>query len=306
MRTLAPILIALACGSLASAQNYEPLINGLNNAGDYFRMTFQDEFNGNALDQSKWTHTFTGKRWDANMTPDAVSVGNGVMTIKSWSENTPSGRVHNTGAISTHDKWSQTYGYYEARMDFNGASGLWSAFWIHSWNMVGNIGPDNINRPDLIGAEIDVVEHRVNDAAGSDISSGGNWAVHWNGYGPYHQSHAQMDWGHGLANGYHTFGLLWLRDRYEIYYDGDKVGTFTNPNAISSIPEFIILSTEINGATWAGRIPAGGYGSYSNTNATFNVDYVRAYALNADAPFLPEPTLLTGLAALSVVCRRKR
>jgi beta-glucanase (GH16 family) len=305
MRTQATFLSLLACCSVAHAQNLEPLINGVTNR-DYFRLTFQDEFNGNALDTSKWTHTFTGKRWDATLVPEAVSVGNGNLTVKTWSELTSSGPRHYSGVISTNEKFSQAYGFYEARIDFDSAPGTWSAFWVHSWNMTGSVSGDLLDRPDLVGAEIDVIEHRSTDQGGNDFSSGGYHAVHWNGYGANQQANGTMSWATNLASGFHTFGLLWARDRYEFYIDGNRTWSFTNANAISSIEQFMILSTEVQGGGWAGQIPTAGYGTYANTTTMFKVDYVRAYAFNADSPFMPEPASITYFAALSAVCRRRR
>lgn len=305
MRSLTSILALLAFPAFAAAQNYEPLINGFINR-DYFRLTFQDEFDGNTLDSNKWTHTFTGKRWDATLVPEAVSVSGGNLTIKTWSEQSGSGLRHKSGVISTNGKFAQAYGFYEARIDFDSAPGTWSAFWVHSFNMTGNITGDLINRPDLVGAEMDVIEHRAVDQNGSDISNGGFHAVHWNGYGSAAEANGTMDWTSNLANGFHTFGMLWTRDRYDFYLDGYKTWSFTNPNGISSIPQVMILSTEVLSGNWAGLIPSGGFGSYAHSTAQFKVDYVRAYAINPDSPMMPEPTSLTCLLAASVLSRRRR
>ncbi len=307
MRTGSAIFISSLFASAAVAQNVEPLINGFANR-DLFRLTFQDEFNGSTLDTTRWTHTFTGKRWDATLVPEAVTVGGGNLAIKTWSEPSGSQFRNYTGAVSTYHKFSQAYGFYEARIDFDSSPGMWSAFWVHSWNMTGNLPPELLNRPDLIGAEIDVVEHRRIDQNNADLSAAGAQAVHWNGYGTNQAAQSNVNWTHNLASGFHTFGLLWARDRYEFYYDGEKVWTFTNANGISSIEQFMILSTEVQGGNWAGALPTGGYGTLATTSTMFKVDYVRAFTFNQDdlPPMTPEPASFTSLIGLSAVCRRRR
>lgn len=306
MRAAIGILLCTTLVWSAKAQNVEPLINGFANR-DLFRLTFQDEFSGSALDLSKWQHTFTGKRWDATLVPEAVTVGGGNLSVRTWSEPV-SGQYRNyTGAVSTYGKFDQAYGYFEARIDFDSSPGMWSAFWVHSWEMAGNLPPELLNRPDLVGAEIDVVEHRRVDQNGNDISAAGYQAVHWNGYGTTHQAQGNTAWSYNLANGFHTFGLLWARDRYEFYYDGNKVWTYSNPNGISSIEQFMILSTEVQGGNWAGALPTNGYGTYATTATMMKVDYVRAFTFNQDdlPPLTPEPASLTWLGALAA-CRRRR
>jgi beta-glucanase (GH16 family) len=79
-------------------------------------LSWSDEFDGSSLDSSRWAHRASGPRHDGVLTPDAVSVGAGVLTIKTYTE----GGTHYSGMISTHRRGSegfeQAYGYFEARI----------------------------------------------------------------------------------------------------------------------------------------------------------------------------------------------
>ena len=53
--------------------------------------------------------------------------------------------------------------------------------------------------------------------------------------------------------------------------DGKEV--WKTQEALSCIPEYIILSSEIRDKNWAGDIPANGYGSRDKSPTAMNVDY---------------------------------
>ena len=65
-------------------------------------LSWSDEFNGPGLDTTRWAHRASGPRHDGVLTPDAVSVGGGVLTIKTYTE----GGTHYSGMISTHRRGS--------------------------------------------------------------------------------------------------------------------------------------------------------------------------------------------------------
>ena len=49
-------------------------------------LSWSDEFNGPGLDTTRWADRASGPRHDGVLTPDAVSVGGGVLTIKTYTE----------------------------------------------------------------------------------------------------------------------------------------------------------------------------------------------------------------------------
>lgn len=262
--------------------------------------TFADDFNGESLNLSKWGYRKTGVRNDAVNTPAAVSVDDGTLTIKTYTEDD----THYTGMIGTENLFAQKYGYFESRIKFNSAPGQWSAFWVQSPTIGTPIGNTAV-----AGTEIDIVEQRATDGGGNDISNRVHNALHWDGYS--NQTKALLKYQPtsatpGMADDtWHTYGLSWSPTGYGFYFD-DKL-IWTTSTAISSRTQYLILSSEIIDGSWAGNIPDGGYGSYADSTTDMEVDYVRAYATTSSTAVgpVPEPASLGLLAGLTLLLKRR-
>jgi neutral ceramidase len=226
-----------------------------------YQLVWSDEFDGTALDMSKWSHRGLGRRRDALNVADAVSVGGGQLTITTY---TSDGK-HYTGMIGTEGKFERRFGYWEARVRFEGAPGMWSAFWIQT----PTFGRPP-NDPATAGTEIDVIEHRVSDQSGKDISGPAHHALHIGG--AKSQTHVTEEL--KLGSGFHTYGVQWTETEYRFFVDGKLTWTAA---PVSKRPEYIILSSEIQDKSWAGTIPAGGYGPLESSKTRMTVDYVRFY-----------------------------
>jgi beta-glucanase (GH16 family) len=246
-------------------------------------LSWADEFNGSSLDSTRWAHRASGARHDGVLTPDAVSVGAGVLMIKTYTE----GGTHYSGMISTHrrgaDGFEQAYGYFEARIKFHSAPGQWSSFWLQSPTIADPIGD-----PATAGVEMDVVEHRTRCVTApaptppatcsptSDMSDRSQQALIWDGYGPESQSTVKLtDPLPGLGNdSWHTWALRWTP--FELTFSYDNAVTWTMTRPISRHAQYLILSSEV-GRFFAGEIPAAGYGTRATSTTNMQVDYVRAY-----------------------------
>ena len=249
--------------------------------------TWADEFNGTSLDLTRWTHRATGPREDGILTPDAVSVADGALTITTYTE----AGQHYSGMVSTqaHETggFQQAYGYFEARIKFDNVSGQWSAFWLQS-PTVGTPRDD----PAAAGVEMDVVEHRARCvtaplpapastcAADADISDRVQQGLIWNGYDEHRAASVRLSEPlPGLrAGGWHTWALRWTPTELTFYYDGTAIWSQSGP--ISRVAEYIILSSEVR-QLFAGLIPLTGYGTRETSTTKMQVDYVRVWALPA-------------------------
>jgi beta-glucanase (GH16 family) len=256
-----------------------------------WNLTFEDDFSGTALDDAKWANRLPGPRNSAINTPDAVSVGGGVLTIRTYTDN----GVHYTGMVGSQGKFEQTYGYFEARVKFHTSPGQWSAFWLTS-----PIYDQGTGNPGLYGTEIDVAEHRA--ANGNDLPILDRYvsAVHWDTYGPAHRQTAEVfsDVPNLGNDSWHTFGVNWSPAGYAFYYDDTLMWTVNQ--AISARDEYLILSSEVRQNEWAGHIPDAGYGSLASTVTNVQVDYVRAYQL------VPEPSAIALVFGVSSSLLRRR
>jgi beta-glucanase (GH16 family) len=234
-----------------------------------YRLVWHDEFDGAAPDTATWT-VYTGPRRGAQNAADAVAVAGGVLTITTYTE----GGVHFTGFLDTARRFLTTYGWFEARIRFESSPGEWGAFWLQSPTMgtpVGNVG--------VAGAEIDVVEHRATEAAGADIANSYAINLHWDGYGAAHKHVG----GRGipaagaepLQGGWHAYAVLWTPERYVFFLDG--VEQWETREGVSHRAEFIKLTCEVQDSSWAGHVPAGGYGPRGRSGTRMQVDWVRVW-----------------------------
>src|SRR5687767_7901131 len=117
-----------------------------------------DEFNGTTLDTNKWGHTRPGYPRGGRIaiqSTDAVSVSGGNLVIRTYSDAVdpndpdPPPMQHYTGMIQSGvattegecqmppdelvppgNKYKPLYGYIEASIDFDGASGMWHSFFM--------------------------------------------------------------------------------------------------------------------------------------------------------------------------------
>lgn len=248
---------ALLC-LLAALAGAKPPMDGL-------VMTFEDTFDGQAIDRSKW-QVHEGSRKGAVNTARAVSVRDGALRITTFTED---GR-HLTGFLSTAGKFEQVQGYFEARIKFSPMPGMWSAFWMMPMTYGRSKDPA---KADIDGAEIDIVEHLA--AFGGHFDS----TIHWGGYGPPHQrTRTQRNKPASPANeGWHTYGLDWSPKGYRVFYDGQLMWTAPADIPVSRAPQHLKVTSEVKDGGWAGKVPAGGYGSLAESKAWMEVDWVRAW-----------------------------
>ena len=243
--------------------------------------TLDENFDGETLNDKLWTPRFP---WDGpqpgqlqRYAPENVIVGDGVASFKvekrqGHENNDPKlgTREFTSGLIQSYDKWTQLYGYFEARVKLPTARGLWPAFWMMPDRGAAS-GADQWRRRDTgSGAmEIDILEHLTEWGPGRN-----NVALHWDGYGADHQSWGttQIYFG-STPDGWHQFGLLWEPGKFTWYIDGKKVMEYSNER-ISKIPSYLKLNVQTGG--WATKDI-----DESKLPDFFKVDYVRAWQLKS-------------------------
>lgn len=248
MHTFAAIslLLLFKAAPFASAQSADIPVEG-------YHLAWSDEFNGTAMDTTKWDYRDLGPRRDAVNVKDTVSLdgkGHLVLTTKRV------GDAYHTAMIGTQGKFEAVFGYFECRVQFQKEIGHWSAFWLQTPTMGQEIG-----NPAKAGTEIDVVEYLPN--FGDDVSH----TLHWDGYKDDHKSTHRRLTVPGVSKGWHTIGLLWTPEEYVFYVDGNE--TWRSDQAVSKRSEYIILSLEVG--KWAGDI------AKAKLPDSLTVDYVRVY-----------------------------
>jgi beta-glucanase (GH16 family) len=251
--------------------------NGVSNGGG--NLIFDDDFDGTSLDGTKWDYA---PNWDrqggSTWKDDMVSVSGGYLHLKLKRDPTLGKGPDwiRAGAVRTRKKdspytmiFTNSYGYYEARIKFPVVDGTWGAFWLMCRD---NAPSANAGRD---GTEIDIVES-IGNARGRY-----NAALHWNGYGAGHQSVGSIEQGGSMPvniydGEFHVFGLEWTKTEYVFYADNvefwrvDGGASFKNCG-INQTQNYIKLTVEATLDGWAGSLPSG------FAEDEMLVDYVRVY-----------------------------
>ena len=256
-----------------------------------FALTWQDEFDGDTLDRTKW-----GSRWweterkGGYWHEDMVSVEDGNLVIRAeYKEEPLKLSVQNppdwvkpyapgyyTGIVTTENRFEQCYGYYEVRCILPAGTGLWSSFW-----MMGE-GVFNVDGFGDDGTEVDVFEsmYYKDHWRGVDAVIGG---IHYDGYGPDSKgdSIGKFFMENDPYTEYNTYGLEWNKDAYIFYINGVEAGRIST-GGVSDNPEYLLLSVEIAGENGVAHADRHGVDKITKTPqknwpVEFKVDYVRVY-----------------------------
>lgn len=206
LRALLAPLALVAAGSAASAQ---------------MQLVWQDEFDGTALDPTKWeAQQGTGcpslcgwgnNELQAYRAENAV-VGGGVLRIVAKRENYQ-GRQYTSARIRTRGRADWTYGRFEMRAKLPIGQGIWPAFWMlptsspyGTWAAGGEI-----DIMEALGHQPSIVHGTLHYGAPSpgNTSSGGS----------YHLPGATFH------DDFHVFALEWEEGLMRWYVDGNLYAT---------------------------------------------------------------------------------
>lgn len=130
-------------------------------------LTLEDDFDGNTLNPDVWR---VGQHWlgingVAGNDVENIEVANGnlVMTAEKRTVQFGTGSYnYATGEISTFQKFRQTYGYYEARIKYDSAQGVWPAFWLMPDR--GSYGYANNRRQTFIKFDLSSTNQTISSA----------------------------------------------------------------------------------------------------------------------------------------------
>lgn len=245
------ILFIAGCSSSTDGKEEE---NKMTSDKPGWILTFEDHFDGDELDTSKWEHAPEWERHRGQWSnEEAFLDGEGHLIIQVSERD---GKYY-SGAVRTYGKFEQAYGYFEIRAKIPKEEGFWTAFWLFSEGVhqVGNEGKD--------GTEIDIFE--------TPFARRGDYiqhALHWDGYGEHHKSAGKEVHVPGIYEGFHTFALEWNEDEYIFYIDGEETWR-TSAGGVSEVPAYLKITAEVG--DWAGKI------ENANLPAQLVVDYVKVY-----------------------------
>jgi beta-glucanase (GH16 family) len=288
-------------------------------------LTFSDEFDSTTLDHDKWATEYGFDTYCVVATPspagmptycnrsnndekewyvdDAPRVENGILKLvarrNDCSGNQQPDRYppyscanfrYLSGMVSTHNRFSQLYGYFEARIRILDGAGFWPAFWL-----IPQLPPTPL--PDVEyfwPPEIDILESRgqepnmayMNQHYSGVYPDPGNRTNNWSYGGTISGS---FDARSSFATGFHTYAVAWESGRVVWYIDGvERFHSTTNlPPGKISLPEYpgdmqIILNLAVGGSFVNHELPPD-----SSLPAAMEVDYVRVYQKASQRVYLP-------------------
>jgi len=246
---------------------------------DGYTLVFNDEFDGTKLDTSKWATCYDWYSEYANGCSNhgndelqwymedqvAIEGGNAVLTAIAEpvlgvdEQGYPSGYDYRSGMLTTGQgsptgeaKWTNQYGYYEARIFNPEGQGVWPAFWLL---------PNGEEWP----PEIDIMEqvgHKPNEVALTYF-----WPDEQNVSAMSTETYVSDT---SFANSWHTYAVNWQKGSIDWYIDDKNVRSVTD-DTVPSQPMQIALDLAIGG-----NYP----GSPDKTTkfpAVMKIDYVRVY-----------------------------
>ncbi len=217
----------ISCGTGGPAPS-EPDVPG-DQPGDsgVWTLVWQDEFNGTALDGTKWS-VMVGDGCDLGICgwgngelqwyqDRNLLVTNGVLTITAKQESA-GGKSYTSARLRTAGKGDWKYARVEARARLPQGQGFWPAIWM--------LPTDDVYGGWAASGEIDIMELLGHEPATihGTIHYGGEWPANERTGTAYSLSTGTF------ADDFHTFALEWESGVIRWYVDGELYQTLTEWN----------------------------------------------------------------------------
>lgn len=243
---------------------------------DAWELTWSDEFDGTGVpDPRKWERQEYNRRnnpegpdgyWSRQ---DSYLNGEGQLVIRVRTianQNSDADPYDfSVGALRSKGRFEQLYGRFEISCKLPTQAGWWVAFWMMQGN-VSRVGDGGVD-----GSEVDIME-------GFGWTDKINFAIHYDGYGDDHKSKGTNKVFQGIREGFHTYTLDWLPDRYVFYVDGEKIWQTTG-GGVCNQPGYLKVTGEISTEEWAINQWWANVPDTTLYPDSFLVDYVRVYQL---------------------------
>lgn len=247
----------------------------------YTDLVWSDEFDGNALDTSKWHHQtfgpnggqwYNGEQQHYTNSPTNSFVSNGNLHIVAKKETTSQNGVtllYTSARLNS--KYAFTYGRVDVKAKLPFGEGTWPAIWTLGKNITE---PGSYFETQGFGTtswpgcgEIDIMEHGLH--ALNEIS----WAIHTpSSYGATVNN--DQDFFQDVHNNYHVYSMNWSPNQITFLVDGVAYYTY-NPAVKDDntwpfdLDQFLLLNVAMGGVS--GAIDP------NFVESAMVIDYVRVY-----------------------------
>ena len=236
-------------------------------------LVFSDEFDGTAVDTNKWR--LTGEKWKREY---ASLSGDGRLLIKA---DVRPGKDE-LGTACLRSRLAFLHGYFEARVKFTRQRGWWAAFWLCSYG---------IANPFVNGMEIDIFEdYYIRAKPGeSENKKTLDHNLHIQGTDVL-KSYNYNSTLPGSLDDFYVIGCKWTPWEISYYLNGKLIQSKSTHSPYKSVTFDAFrhgTSTMPLHAIVSGQIMNKGWGAIADRRGstfpeTYEVDYVRVYALPGD------------------------
>ena len=240
-----------------------------------WNIVWQDEFDKDSLDLTKWSREIGGHGWGNNelqfyTDSDSNSyVENGNLILKA--QVVPQGigsskglRYYSSARLRTYGKGDWKYGRIEVKAKVASGQGIWPAIWMLPTDWLFGGWPSS--------GEIDIMEH-----VGYDLGVV-HGSVHTEAYN--HKINTQRSSARKIANvdtEFHVYSIIWDKDKISFFVDDVQYFLFENDQQgnYKTWPfdqRFHLLINIAVGGDWPGNPD-----NSTNFPRKMLVDYVRVY-----------------------------
>lgn len=269
-----------------------------------YQLVWQDEFNGNKLDTSKWQYENHCKPQNNELqcyTPrdSNVYVKDGFLYVEAKQESNyqNSNKKYTSGRINTKHSAAWKYGKFEVRAKLPKGDYLWPALWM--------LPRDYVYGGWAASGEIDIMEARGQKT--NQVSNALHYGAEWPNNA--HSGSGAMDFNKDFTADFHLFSAIWTKDQIQFLVDDKVVSTQSltrnfwsgkGKNPYNSIrqpfdqPFFFLINVAVGGNF---------FGAQSNALTTdlakkwaspkLVVDYVRVYQDGGSPVVNPVPVPTT-------------
>ena len=233
---------------------------------DGWTLVWQDEFDGSAIDTTKWNFETGGTGWGNAESqyytdfPTNAFIEDGQLVIQA-NEESHRGKRYTSARMTTQGKFEPEYGRIEIRAQIPTGQGIWPALWMLGANIDTTGWPHN--------GEIDIMENVGHEPT---LIHG---TVHGPGYSGGDGIGVPFSIGEPFYKDFYTYSIEWEENEIRWYVDDLLYHTLTPDDVpgewVYDHPFFLLMNVAVGGY-WPG---------YPDETTEFpqqmRVEYVRVY-----------------------------
>ena len=255
--------------------------------GSEMRLTWNDEFDGDRINDKTWQ--LYDRMWAKNRVitttdPRNFALENGEAVMRTYRED---GHYTSHKSLTTFDRMSFRYGYLEINAVVPFSRGAFPAFWLQSaWQ---HRTVDYMTEVDVFEVyKAGYVESTLHKWYLKDPVTGPHTRHDWNT--PLSYTFPEDHW-ESLSHEYHRWGFLWIPEKIAITLDGNIIATYDITDA-GDFQEGLRTGDDLTGmggfqdpmiinfTNWVGsgfRDKSWVVGEDTELPLTFRVDWIRLY-----------------------------